>query len=77
MNAGKPILLGIDVAEQGGVRDPHIARGPDNAFYRAWDDISRDRGTFVSWVDEHILGTDDYAGYRTSLGLDPVGAGRD
>ena len=49
----------------------------DNAFYRAWDDISRDRGTFLSWVDEHILGTDDYAGYRTSLGLDPVGAGRD
>ncbi len=68
------------VCEVPGGAHPSFAIGystRDNAFYRAWDDISRDRGTFVSWVDEHILGTDDYAGYRTSLGLDPVGAGRD
>ncbi|HET9600114.1 MAG TPA: CoA-transferase [Acidimicrobiales bacterium] len=68
------------VCEVPGGAHPSFAIGystRDNAFYRAWDDISRDRGIFVSWVDEHILGTDDYAGYRTSLGLDPVGAGRD
>ena len=68
------------VCEVPGGAHPSFAIGystRDNAFYREWDDISRDRGTFVSWVDEHILGTDDYAGYRTSLGLDPVGAGRD
>ena len=68
------------VCEVPGGAHPSFAIGystRDNAFYRAWDEISRDRGTFVSWVDEHILGTDDYAGYRTSLGLDPVGAGRD
>ena len=68
------------VCEVPGGAHPSFAIGystRDNAFYRAWDDVSRDRGTFVSWVDEHILGTDDYAGYRTSLGLDPVGAGRD
>ena len=28
----------------------------DNAFYTEWDAISRDRETFRSWVDEHILG---------------------
>jgi glutaconate CoA-transferase subunit A len=27
----------------------------DNDFYLAWDAISRDRETFSTWVDEHIL----------------------
>jgi glutaconate CoA-transferase subunit A len=27
----------------------------DNAFYSAWDAISRDRDTFASWMREHIL----------------------
>ena len=26
----------------------------DNAFYLAWDDISRDRATFTKWLDEHV-----------------------
>jgi glutaconate CoA-transferase subunit A len=28
----------------------------DNAFYKAWDAISRDRDTFRAWMDEHVLG---------------------
>jgi glutaconate CoA-transferase subunit A len=28
----------------------------DNAFYRAWDAISRDRESFRAWMDEHVLG---------------------
>ena len=28
----------------------------DNAFYVAWDAISRDRTTFQSWMAEHVLG---------------------
>ena len=28
----------------------------DNGFYRAWDAISRDRETFLAWMDEHVLG---------------------
>jgi glutaconate CoA-transferase subunit A len=28
----------------------------DNAFYVAWDAISRDRGTFRRWIEEHVLG---------------------
>lgn len=27
----------------------------DNAFYREWDSISRDRERFESWVQEHVL----------------------
>jgi len=26
----------------------------DNAYYRDWDAISRDRDTFLSWVDRHV-----------------------
>ena len=29
----------------------------DNAFYRAWDAIARDRGKFSAWMDEHVLST--------------------
>jgi glutaconate CoA-transferase, subunit A len=27
----------------------------DNAFYLAWDAISRDRGSFRAWIDEHVM----------------------
>ena len=27
----------------------------DNAYFRAWDAISRDRDTFLAWLDEHVL----------------------
>ena len=27
----------------------------DNDFYVAWDGISRDRGTFLRWMDDHVL----------------------
>ena len=27
----------------------------DNPFYLAWDAISRDRGTFRAWIDEHVM----------------------
>jgi glutaconate CoA-transferase subunit A len=28
----------------------------DNAFYQAWDGISRDRDRFSAWIDEHVHG---------------------
>jgi glutaconate CoA-transferase subunit A len=28
----------------------------DNAFYRVWDEISRDRDGFLQWMDEHVMG---------------------
>jgi glutaconate CoA-transferase subunit A len=41
----------------GGAR-PSYAHGyyrRDNAFYTAWDAISRDRDTFQQWIAEHVL----------------------
>ena len=51
VNGGQPILLGKDIAEQKGVRDPYIMRGPDNAFYLAMTDL-------------HVFGRE--AGFRTT-----------
>jgi glutaconate CoA-transferase subunit A len=39
----------------------------DNAFYRRWDAISRDREAFTQWMDRHVLGTADLADYHRSL----------
>jgi hypothetical protein len=39
INSGQPIFIGSELAEQKGVRDPHITRGPDGAFYLAMTDL--------------------------------------
>ena len=39
----------------------------DNAFYKQWDDISRERATFLAWMTRHVLETKDFAGFRRSL----------
>jgi glutaconate CoA-transferase subunit A len=39
----------------------------DNDFYVAWDEVSRDRDTFRSWIKEHVLETADVGEYRASL----------
>jgi hypothetical protein len=39
VNGGQPVLLGRVLAEQKGVRDPHLMRGPDGAFYMAMTDL--------------------------------------
>jgi glutaconate CoA-transferase, subunit A len=46
----------------------------DNHFYRAWDDISKNRQTFTDWIERHILSTADYGEFRRSAGLDREGA---
>lgn len=51
VNGGEPVFDGTLLAEQKGVRDPHIARGPDGAFYLAMTDL-------------HIFG--QRAGHRTT-----------
>jgi glutaconate CoA-transferase, subunit A len=46
------------VAEVPGGARPSYAHGyyeRDNAFYEAWDSISRDRDTFTDWIREHVL----------------------
>jgi len=57
LNEGDPIFDGALIAEQKGVRDPHIARGPDGAFYLVMTDL-------------HIFG--QRAGFRTTQWERPV-----
>lgn len=39
INNGDPVFIGSEIAEQKGVRDPHITRGPDGAFYLVMTDL--------------------------------------
>ena len=39
----------------------------DNDFYRAWDDIARDRDAFTAWIDRHVRGTTDHAEHLRSI----------
>jgi glutaconate CoA-transferase subunit A len=39
----------------------------DNAFYQAWDAISRDRATFRDWMERHVIGSEDHRGFLASL----------
>jgi predicted GH43/DUF377 family glycosyl hydrolase len=57
INHGQPLFIGSHLAEQKGVRDPHITRGPDGAFYLAMTDL-------------HIFG--QRAGFRDSAWERPL-----
>ena len=39
VNKGKAIVSGDTIASQKGIRDPHISRGPDGAFYMVMTDL--------------------------------------
>lgn len=39
VNEDRPVFKGADIAEQKGVRDPYLMRGPDNRFYLAMTDL--------------------------------------
>jgi glutaconate CoA-transferase subunit A len=58
------------VAAVPGGAHPSYAQGyyaRDNAFCRAWDEISRDRNTFLRWLDGHVRGTQDHAQFLASM----------
>jgi glutaconate CoA-transferase, subunit A len=49
---------------------PSFAQGyskRDNRFYKEWDAISRERDTFLAWMERHVLGTKDFPEFRRSL----------
>lgn len=39
LNGGAPVINGDSIADQRGIRDPHIFRGPDGAFYLSMTDL--------------------------------------
>lgn len=51
VNDGKPVIAGDSIAEQHGIRDPHIYRAPDGKFY-------------IAMTDLHIYGKEK--GYRST-----------
>ena len=51
VNDGLPVVAGDTISEQHGVRDPHVSRGPDGAFYMVLTDL-------------HIFGKEK--GFRTT-----------
>jgi glutaconate CoA-transferase subunit A len=56
--------VGYVAAAPGGAH-PSYALGyttRDNDFYQAWDLISRDRGKFLRWLDEHVYAASAVAG---------------
>ncbi len=49
---------------------PSYAQGyydRDNAFYLRWDDIARDRQTFLNWMQKWVMESDDHAAFLQRL----------
>lgn len=66
------------VAEVPGGAHPSYAAGytvRDNAFYAEWDAISRDRETFTSWMEQHVMGPQEPVGSGGAGGGTHAGAG--
>lgn len=57
LNDDNPVIAGDTIAMQKGIRDPHIYRGPDGAFY-------------MTMTDLHVFGQRD--GKRTRSGSVPA-----
>ena len=54
---------------------PSYAQGyydRDNAFYLAWDEISRDQARTEGWLDEWVYGVADRAAYIRKLGAESL-----
>ena len=63
------------VSEVKGGAFPSYALGyypRNNAFYKQWDAVARDRDSFIAWIDRHVRGTADFAEYRRSLEGTPL-----
>jgi len=39
----------------------------DNAFYQRWDDIARDRNTFLAWMRENVTESGDFGEYEARI----------
>ncbi|HET6553129.1 MAG TPA: CoA-transferase [Dyella sp.] len=49
---------------------PSYAQGHytrDNAFYRQWDSVARERDSFMAWMHEHVLQQRDHRAFIESL----------
>jgi glutaconate CoA-transferase subunit A len=68
-----PTWVVTAVCEVRGGAHPSFAMGyssRDNAFYREWDAISKDRDSFTKWIDDNVLATVDHGEYLSKIGVD-------
>jgi glutaconate CoA-transferase, subunit A len=69
------VVDAVSVAPRGA--HPSYAHGyydRDNEFYVAWEPISRDRESFLAWMQRHVLDTEDIAAYHASLAAEETTA---
>jgi glutaconate CoA-transferase, subunit A len=73
-NTPNPVVLPnwvlAAVCEVAGGAFPSYALGyyaRNNAFYKQWDAVSRDRESFTAWIDRHVRGTSDFGQFKRSL----------
>jgi len=67
------------VCEVKGGAFPSYAAGyysRNNAFYKQWDTVARDRETFKAWIQRHVMETRDFDDYKRSLEQAAVGSGQ-
>lgn len=67
-----PAFLVTAVAVVPGGAYPSYAQGyysRDNSFYMAWDDIARERQTFMNWMQRYVLSTSDHAAHLQALNV--------
>ncbi len=70
------VLAAVTVAPHGS--HPSYTQGysnRDNAFYAAWDAISRDRDQFAAWMRRHVLDVDDFGDHLRLVDAESALAG--
>ena len=70
------VLAAVAVAPHGS--HPSYTQGysnRDNAFYAAWDAISRDRDRFAAWMRRHVLDVDDFGDHLRLVDAESALAG--
>jgi glutaconate CoA-transferase subunit A len=58
------------VCEVKGGAFPSYAAGyyaRNNAFYKQWDTIARDRDSFTAWIQRHVMDTKDFDEFKRNL----------
>ena len=66
------LIVDAVVVEPFGAHPSYVqgAYDRDNAFYLAWEAITKDEATLQAWLREWVFDVDDRAGYLAKLGAD-------
>jgi hypothetical protein len=76
VNGGNPVIAGDTIAQQKGIRDPHITRGKDGAFYLAMTDLhiyGKERGfRTTQWECDEKYGWGNNRGFVLMKSFDLI-----